>query len=109
MASSLGCSDVTRLSPEVPTLVLGFQPAVRAPGSITPASQMAELSCTHFAGTGAVPLGHLCLGLKPWQLQPSVFASHRPSVQLCCISLQLVISRCPGHICEPVFCAHVHL
>ena len=79
MALSLRCIEVTRLSPEVPTLVLGLQPAVWALGSIAPASQVAGLSFTHFAGTGAALLGHLCLGLKPWQLQPSL-----PLIALLC-------------------------
>lgn len=36
MALSLGCSEVTRLSPEAPALFLGFQPVVLTLGGITP-------------------------------------------------------------------------
>ena len=61
MASSLGCGKVTRLRPEVPALVLRFQPAVRTLVASRPPRWGAALSCiwAHLAGTGAVLLGHL--------------------------------------------------
>lgn len=111
MASSLGCSEVIGLSPEVPTARLSFQPALHTPGGIAPSSAggFAQLvlstSCMHWA----VLPGHLCPCLNQWQLPPDVFTSHHPTVPLCRISQRLVISCHFGQIQEPAFLAQVYL
>lgn len=111
MASCLGCSRVTRLSPEVLGLILSFWPAMCTLGSMGPAS---------LGGCAELHLSTPCRGwcCSVWSFAPLPeavaapslsFVSHHLSVPLRWIALQPVLSRHTGHMCKQDSLAHVYL